>query len=76
MAALKEIDPLSVTVPSVASSEAEVIVTFAVGLVFSTTVKVAVPPTSVVFALADETVMPAVCISVTLTVTSLTGIPL
>ena len=48
------------TVPSVVSSEESAIVTSAVGSVFSTTVKVAVPPDSVVSPLIAETVIPAV----------------
>ncbi len=56
------------TVPSVVSSELSGIVTFAVGSVFRTTVKVAVPPASVVSPLMVETVIPAISLSVRLAV--------
>ena len=59
------------TVPSVRSLEESPIVTFAVGWVSSTTVKVAVPPDSVVVRPdVGATVNPAVSLSVFVTATS------
>ena len=57
--------------PSVVSLELRPMVTSAVGWVFSTTVKVAVPPASVVVRPeVGVTVMPAVSLSVLVTATS------
>src|SRR5437879_6187166 len=59
------------TVPSVGSLDDKGIVTFAVGCVLSTTVKVAAPPASVVTRPATgATVMPAASSSVLVTATS------
>ena len=65
------------TVPSVVSLELSPMVTSAVGWVFSTTVKVAVPPASVVVRPdVGVTVMPAVSLSVLVTATSAALTPL
>ncbi len=63
--------------PSVVSLDDRPIVTFAVGWVFSTIVKVAVPPASVVTKpLVGLTVIPAVSLSVLVTDTSAAFKPL
>ena len=63
--------------PSAVLLELRPIVTSAVGWVFSTTVKVAVPPASVVVSPeVGVTVMPAVSLSMFVTVTSLAFTPL
>ena len=65
------------TVPSTVLLELRPIVTSAVGCEFSTTVKVAVPPASVVVRPeVGVTVMPAVSLSVLVTETSLALSPL
>ena len=63
------------TVPSAALLELSAIVTSAVGWLVSTTVNVAVPPASVVGPEIGETVMPAMSLSVFVTVTSAASRP-
>ena len=75
--ALVKVTLAALTVPSVGSFEIKPIVTSAVGCEFSTTVKVAVPPASVVVKPdVGVTVMPAVSLSVLVTDTSLALSPL
>ena len=75
--ALVKVRLAGLTVPSVVSLELRPIVTSAVGCVFSTTVKVAVPPASVVVRPdVGVTVMPAVSLSVLVTATSAALTPL
>ncbi len=62
--------------PSVVSLVDRPTVTSAVGCASRTTVKVAVPPASVVSPLIGETVMPEVSLSVFVTVTSAALSPL
>src|SRR5258706_246688 len=64
------------TVPSVVSFDAIEIVTLAVGWLVSTTLKLAVPPASVVLPLIAETVIPAVSLSTVVTATSAGFMPL
>ncbi len=74
--ALVKVSDAGRTVPSVVSFDERPIVTSAVGCASSTTVKVAVPPASVVGPLTVDTVMPEVSLSVLVTVTSVALIPL
>mgnify|MGYP003339582786 CR=1 FL=1 len=64
------------TVPSVVSFELSPMVTSAVGCASSTTVKVAVPPASVVFPEIADTVTPEASLSVLVTLTSAAFTPL
>ena len=74
--ALVKVNDAGSTVPSVASLVLRPTVTLAVGSASSTTVKVAVPPASVVGPLMVETVMPEASLSVFVTLTSAALIPL